>query len=256
MLIFKATIKCAMGTYNSRKMPMKTIKSICSIACFLINIMMWTDPIIIFNFKPYPLLPNDTYCHTITKSLKELGKISQQCVFGILDKHLPTGIFVTYGGYLNVSDAMGDISFPFKQTKPTINILITPRIEPVMMAGNTVHHWIFDQNTPATMFKFTMQKDVPTNITYWDAQPALLPKDNKIGLDTIIILAKPHHIYIPSGITPTKETANLVLPDIYVKKGLNNISQALYALNLKHLFGTVRYINKAEPKRDIALINP
>lgn len=218
--------------------------------------MIWGDPIIIFDFKPYPIIPNDEYCHTITKSLKELGKISQQCAFGILDKRLPTGIFVTYGGYLNVSDASGDISFPYKQTKPDINILITSKIIPVMMAGNTVHHWIIDENVHATMFRFTIEKDQMTNITYWNAAPALLPQKNIIPLDTIIIIAKPHHIYVPIGITPMKESANIILPPIYVKKGLNNVSQAMYALNLKHLFGTVRYLNKTDPLHDISLINP
>ena len=217
---------------------------------------MWGSPIITFDFKPYPIMPDDSYCHTLTKNLKELGKISQQCVFGILDKHLPTGIFVTYSGYLNVSDAMGDISFPYKQTKPNINILITPKIEPVIMAGNTVSYWILSENSPAIMFRFSIQKDALTNITYWEAKPELLPKDNKIPLDTITILAKPHHIYIPIGITPMRESANIVLPSIYVKKGLNNLSQALYALNLKHLFGPVRYLNKTDLTRDISLLNP
>jgi hypothetical protein len=236
---------------------MKTIiKSICSIACFLINGMTLSDPILTFYFRPYPILPDDPYCHTVTKSLKELGKISQQCVFGILDKQIPSGIFVTYAGYLNVSDIFGDISFPYKQTKPIINILITPKVEPVMTAGNTVDHWIVSPKTPSSMVTFELKQDGVTKLDYWDNRVSDLPTNGEIPIETIIILAKPHHVYIPMGITPTQPSVNMVLPDIYVKKGLNNTSQALYALNLKHLFGTVRYLNKPDKMRDISLINP
>lgn len=235
---------------------MKTVKSIGSIACFFIKLMVWPDPVITFYLKPYPIIPGNDYCHEVTKNLKQVGKISQQCIFGIMDKRLPVGIFATYGGYLNVSDSIGELSFPYKQTKPMVNLLITAKIIPIMMAGNTVHHWEIDENTPATMFRFEIKKDALTNLSYWQVQPALLPTNNSIPLETIIILAKPHHIYVPIGITPTQETANLVLPDIFVKKGLNNVAQSLYALNLKHLFGPVRFLNKTDPKRDISLINP
>lgn len=225
------------------------------------------DPIITFTFKPYPAIPSSEYCHHI---VQELGKMSQACIAGVFKSHAPTDIFVTYAGYLRVSDTVGEIAFPYKQTKPIINILVTSKIIPIMMAGNTVHHWEIDSNTPAAMYRFELKKDTLTQLSYWDAQVEPLSNHKVtrvetfgitteiivIPIETMIILAKPKHIYVPIGSTPTQESANIVLPDIYVKKGLSNVSQALYAVNIKHLFGPVRYLNKAEPMRDISLINP
>lgn len=232
---------------------MNTIKSICSIAFFFINFMVWGDPVVTFTLKPYPMIPSSKYCHDV---IKELGKMSHACTYGVFNKYLSVGIFVTYGGYLTISDSLGEISFPYKQTKPVIDLLITSKIIPIMMAGNTVHHWVLDEETPAAMFRFEIQKDTLTKLPYWEAQPLPKPKNNIIPLQTIIILAHPKHIYVPIGSTPMQESANIILPDIYVKKGLNNASQALYTLNIKHLFGSVQFLNKTEPMRSITLINP
>lgn len=235
---------------------MKTIKSIISIAYFLLNSTIGADPVLVLTLKPYPMMPDDEYCQQITHSFRQLGKLSQQCLFGILDKRLPVGIFATYGGYLNVSDSLGEIDFPYKQTKPIITLLITPRIFPIFMVGNTVHHWMLDKNAPATMFEFALKKDELSDLMYWDVQPKMLPSDSAIPLNTIIILAKPHHIYVPQGATVTQESSNVVLPPIYVKKGINNVTQPLYALNIKHLFEPIRYLNKNEVKHGLSLIRP
>ena len=214
--------------------------------------MVWADPIITFNFKPYPVFPSTQYC----QAMKDLHTMSRSCRLGILDRHLIAGIEVTYSGYLTVSDDSGEVSFPHKPTKPIITVLITSRIAPIMMAGNTVHHWVIEENNPATLFRFSLEKDMITQLTYWNVQPLPLPADNAILLQTIIILANPKYIEVPTGITPMQESANIILPDIYVKKGINNPSQALYAMNIKHLFDAVHYLNKNEPKRSITLINP
>lgn len=233
---------------------MKTLKYIWSIACFFINLMIWADPIINFTFKPYPVFPSPKYCH---QAMKDLGQMSSSCRFGIFDTHLVSGIEVTYSGYLTVSDELGEVSFPHKPTKPIVEILITNKISPVMMAGNTVHHWEIENSDQAKLFRFSFEKDnLNPAVTYWNAQSVPLPSDNAIALQTIIILANPLYIEVPLGITPLQESANIILPDIYVKKGINNISQALYAINIKHLFDGVHYLNKKEPKHGISLINP
>jgi len=235
---------------------MNKIKSICSIACFFIYFTTGSDPVLAVFLKPYPTMPEEDYCHQITKSMRKQGQIALHCIYGLSDPLAPVGIFATYRGYLTLSDALGEIAFPYKQTKPIIDLLITPKISPVMMFGNTVAHWQHENDTQATLFQCALEQDQTTKLYYWNVQPKALPKNGVIPLSTLILFANPHTIYVPIGITPTKETANMMLPAMYVKKGINNISQSLYLLNLKHLFGSVRYLDKSDAQRAISLIKP
>src|ERR1700722_14305364 len=100
---------------------MKTIKIIGSIPLFFINFLLIGDPVILFTLKPYPVIPSNRYCHRIIQQ----GRTSQACATGMFPSHAPTGIFATYAGYLTISDSIGEIEFPYKQTKPIVNILVT-----------------------------------------------------------------------------------------------------------------------------------
>lgn len=255
MIISKATIKYALVTHNSR-MPMNKIKSICSIACFFIYFTAGADSVLVLSLKPYPTMPEQDYCHLISRSIREQGQIALHCIYGISDKQVPIGIFATNRGYLTISDQLGQIAFPYKLSKPVIDLLITPKIQPVMMFGNTVHHWQLEPHSHAVMYRYILEQDASTKLYYWTVQQIALPQNGQIPLNAVILFAKPHNIYIPLGITPTKESANYVLPDMYVKKGINNASQSLYLLELKHLFGSVRHLDKNDALHAISLINP
>ncbi len=216
--------------------------------------MIHADPIITFNFKPYPTFPSAQYCH---KVMQDLGHMSNSCRLGVLDQQLVAGIEVTYSGYLTVSDDLGEISFPHKPSKPVLTLLVTNRIAPVMMAGNTVHHWTIEKDSPAAFYQLSMEKDpLMQGTSYWNVKSLPLPADNAIPLQTIIILEDPQYIQMPLGATLAQESANFVLPDIYVKRGIDNHTQALYAIDIKHLFDGVHYLKKTEPLRSITLINP
>lgn len=219
------------------------------IPCFIFVNTAYADALIVLDLKPYPLVAESEHCQELTRNLKIPGAIAQHCIFGVLDKDLVVGVFATYGGYLNVSDAYGILAFPYKHTAPKVNLLITSRLTPIMMSGNTIHHWELVQGAAADMFSIERKQDENTKVYFWDTQRKSLPDNARIPLETVIILAKPHHIYVPVGITPTQISQHLVLPNIFIKKGLNLISHALYALNLKHLFGPIRYEYKKEPQR-------
>ena len=62
-----------------------------------------------------------------------------------------------------------------------------------------------------------------------------------------MITAKPKDIVMNIGTTPAIKSANLLLPDVYVKKGINIVKNSSYMLNIRHLFKPVEIKEKPEP---------
>ena len=83
----------------------------------------------------------------------------------------------------------------------------------------------------------------------WETQQIELPQNNQVPVSTIVILAKPKNIFIPSEKTKTVITANLMLPAIYVKKGINIMSQGINTLVIRHLFRSVEQKTQKTPLR-------
>jgi len=219
---------------------------LCMITYFLYNLTLFGDAVITFYFKPYPIMPNSDYCKEVVHALSQPGVLAEHCLNGILDRKSIIGVFATYGGFLNISNTLGQISFPYKHTQKAVSILITPHIVPIMMVGNTVHHWEIEPESPAAMFSIEQKNDAMDGTTYWETQQIDIPDTKKIPVQTIIIIAKPKHIYVPLGATPTAPNPSLILPPIYVKKGINHVADGLYLLNLKHLFSPVNYTSKTD----------
>lgn len=157
------------------------------------------------------------------------------------------GIFATYAGYLALSDLNGQITFPRKTQKNSINLLITTKISPIFMLKNTIAYWEINDITQAKMYKIERKQDKETLKYYWDVQEKDAPKNNKIPIHTIIIFANPKSIYVPIGITPTKNNTQLVLPKIYAKKDINLIRNALFILTIKPFFSSIKKIYKERP---------
>ncbi len=81
-----------------------------------------------------------------------------------------------------------------------------------------------------------------------------MPEDNKIPLSAIVITADPKNVVVNAGETVTNETANLVLPDILVRKGINIVKNSSYMLTVRHLFKPVETEEKREPLKMITHI--
>ncbi|MGE0206572.1 MAG: hypothetical protein AB7R69_01870 [Candidatus Babeliales bacterium] len=150
------------------------------------------------------------------------------------------GLFGSYAGYLALSDMDGLMTFPRKQQKDAFKLLITPRIIPIFMIGNTIHHWQLDPLSQAQMYSIERIQDPATKDWLWQTKQIALPTNNIITLDTIVLFAKPQNIYVPEGITITNNNPQLVLPDIYAKKGLNVAAQALWVLTVRQFFGPLK----------------
>ncbi len=216
--------------------------------------------LITFFIRPYPEIPSTepfvkaqvrlrTSADTqkLIDQIQTPGKISKKVLKNTLLKPATTdGIFSTYWGYLALSNLNGQVTFPRKQAKEAVKLLITEKINPIMMLGATVHHWNLDHSVPAQLFSIEKKQDPETKLYYWNTQEIDLPKNNIIQLDTIVLFAKPNHMYVPTGITLSDKNPQLFLPDIYAKKTLNVIARALWVLTVKHFFGSMKRVLKKE----------
>lgn len=204
-----------------------------------ICMQMGANPTISFFFRPLSDLEK------IVSKLKKPGHVVKAQVHGAMDHSSVMGILVLYAGYMATSDFNGEIIMPRKHSSSSVNIVVMSELLPVMLFENTVDHWQFIPGVPAVMYSAEQKYDDTTGY-YWELKQIPIPADYKIPLSSIIIVAKPKNIVIPSGITPTHETANLVLPPIYVTKGINIVTNNIYMLTLRHLFKPVDVKNKRE----------
>jgi hypothetical protein len=225
------------------------------VACFMHH-STHTDPEITLFFKAYPELSAADFAHDMSLGLRQPGMIDRHHVHGILRKPMTSGIFSTYAGYLNVSDSNGQTAFPRKHSKPLIYLIITTQLTPIIMTGNTIHHWELETGTPAVMYKVERKYDKNSSLFYWQVDEVALPKNNIIPHEGLVIFAKPQHVYVPTGATPTYDTPNLVLPDIYIKQGIKILASTLYVLNIKELFAQEKRLYEKQEKAYERLLVP
>jgi len=185
----------------------------------------------------------------ITKKLSKPGKFGRYLSEGALRSDSAAGIFASYAGYLTVSPADGLISFPLKQSKPLFHLVVTRKVVPVVAFANTVDHLALDPAEPTELYLLSQQRDEMTGKSYWQVERDDLPEDNKLPLDAVILFAKPKNVIVPLGDMPTKLGQHFVLPDVFVRKGINILGRSLYVLSIAHFFKPVRLHAKLEPKR-------
>jgi len=208
---------------------------------FLCSIKIGANPTISFFFQPLSDIEK------MMRKLKKPGYIAKNGVNGALNHSPVFGVLVLYAGYIATSDYNGEVIFPRKHQKSLVTIIITPKLLPVTLFENTVDHWELVPGVPAAMYSYEQKYNSDTEQYYWESKEISTPVNFKIPLESIIIVAKPKNIVIPLGIMPTRETANLVLPPIYITKGINIIENNIYMLTLRHLFKPVDLKNKREP---------
>jgi hypothetical protein len=208
---------------------------------FLSCIKVGANPTITFFFRP------SSDIEKMMHIFKKPGNLAKSMVNGMVNHSSIAGISVLYFGYITASDYNGEVIFPRKHQKSAVTIVVTPELFPVALFENTVHHWELIPGVPVAMYVCEQKYNDKTEEYYWDSKEISVPMDRKIPLEAIIIVAKPKNIIIPSGITPTRETANLVLPPLYITKGINIVDNSTYMLTLRHLFRPVDLQNKREP---------
>ena len=208
------------------------------------------DPRIALFFKSEPL----TDAERMSKKLQKPGKLAKYVAKGMLTASLVEGIIATYGGFVASSNYNGELSFPRKHQKAIVDIIITPEIIPVPLFESTILHWKRVPGAPAIMYRCEQLYNAQKEHYYWQTQEVPLPENMSIPLAAIVIIAKPKNVRMEVGDTITNETGNLVLPDIYVKKGINIIENSSYMLTIRHLFKPIQTEENREPLKIVTQI--
>lgn len=207
------------------------------------------DAVITFFLRPYPEnhkpMTPERGLNKINQPQRWARAISKQFMW---NPQLISGIMVSYAGFLTSSDLNGQVTLPRKHDKPALSLLITEEVTPIVRSGNTLSHWELEQGTPARMYKATLDQDHDTKLWYWNITEQPVPTNNIIPLDAIIFFAHPDYVYVPEGVTITPENQNMILPPLYIKKGINFVDSALYIINLAHYYGSLFSLYKKGPK--------
>ncbi len=225
---------------------MQYIPLLFSIACLFTGQNSLSDVVITTFFKDYPVV-EEQHAQELSQKLGSSKKLARRQIEGIANHNLHAGIFASYAGFIEASDVKGQLTFPRKHARPFLYVIITSQVTPIMMLQNTIHHWEIPSGVPYAVYTYERKKDEETKKYFWDIQRIEELKDNIIPLESLIIFAQPHYIYIPTGITLTTNNPNLILPDIYVKKGFNLIKNSLYVLNLNQYLGQVNRQYQKKP---------
>jgi hypothetical protein len=217
-----------------------------SIACLFIGQKSVCDTVITLFFRDYPAV-EESHAQKLSERLGSNKKLARHQIERIAHHNLRAGIFGTYAGFVHASDVKGQLTFPRKHTRPFLYVIITPSIIPILMLDNTVHHWELAPGAPYAVYTYERKKDKETKQYFWEVQQLPELKNHVIPLESLVIFAQPHYIYIPTGITLTKDNPNLILPDIYVKKGFNLINNSLYVLNISQYLGQANRFYQKKP---------
>ncbi len=195
-----------------------------------------SQPIMTLFMKPYPVDDAEKQAKVVTKKLKNPEKFASYLVPDFGAESVVGGIFSTYHGYLGVSDFQGQTTFPLQHEKTIVYYLITPKIFPVIMFGNTVHHWEIIRELPTALYKLEQKKEEELNQYYWQVSKEPLPENNIISRKAIVIFADPKKIYVPEGITPVENSPHNILPPVYIKRGLAKAHNVFYVLSIRQFF--------------------
>lgn len=223
------------------------MRTICIITCFCAFQKIQGNQVISFFMRSYYTAFSNENEPKLYHRLKRPGKIGLHTLEKITDYQIIKGIAATYSGYLDISDQQGQITFPRKHIAPFVYLLITPQIEPVIMFANTIHHWIMKPEIPIALYKIEYIAGTVAQPPVWRTTTQEIPNDHIIPVETITLLTEPSNIYVDLKDHPTNDTQNLILPDIYVKKGLHVVNDALFLITISHLLRPIRNVYKTEP---------
>jgi hypothetical protein len=220
------------------------------VTSFFASHTLFSGEVITFFVRAYPIgtpyIGRGTFNCDPTKSLKN----NEYCLQAGMRTTIVAGIFFSYAGFLDISTMSGQVIFPRRWLQPDLQFLITDKLTPILIVGNTIDHWELEAGTPAQLYNMKRSWDDAARLFYWEVSAADLPEDKQHSFDprnTIIMFAKPRHVYVPLGATPTTGDPNLILPDIYVRQPIQTPANSMYLLSLRQFFGPIGVLNQKTP---------
>lgn len=200
--------------------------------------------------------------HDVDEAAKVLGKVSmpgkltRAMVKTQLRPIYHTGVFAAYGGFCTYSDYNGQISFPRQTTDEFVEYIITQKIKPVLLRGNTVHHFVIPESADAAYFKVERKKAEDQKYDYWHTEAQNLPANRRISPFALIFFAKPNQLMIQEQDIVALSGQNLLLPDIFVKDSITSGASALLFLKVCKYFSPVKFAYQHTKDRYVRLIKP
>lgn len=207
-----------------------------SLTFFLIIPNIWAIPIIEVTFQPQ----QEEYTQRLIKKIKKNGSLGHYGLAQSIHHPSEAGIFASYSGFLGSSNNIGTIIFPRKHVETKLFVVITPEIMPIAINAFTIHHWELIKGQPVECYMFELQEDQTTHETFWHTIKISAPENGIIPVEALIIFAKPKYFHIIQDTSPSLPGSNLLLPPIYISKGINVMKNALYVLHIRHFFASAQ----------------
>jgi hypothetical protein len=188
-------------------------------------------PIIYLQFRPYTQNPQN-------KRQQRRAKNEEKKTIGVV---------ATYAGNVETSDLESDISFPRKQVSNNVQIIVSPKITPIIRQNKLISHWQIDDNKHTKIYEFKLITD-NNKKTNWQVTEIPIPDNKKIPIESIVIIASAENVVIPTGIFSTTLSKNINIPSIFIKRNFKTIENALFVTNLNFLLGEITPINSQTGK--------
>lgn len=223
------------------------------IASFCLSHTLIGGEVITFFVRAYPIGNAAAGPLAFKCDLQQPGKIAEYCLQAGMRTTIVSGIFFAYAGFLSITNVSGQVIFPRKQTDPSFELLITDKLTPMPVLNTIIDHWELETGTPFEMYLVTRAWDTQARLFYWTVKRIPGPADKKIPLTTIVMFAKPKHVFVPTGVSPASSDPNLVLPDIYVRETIRAPANSMYLLNLRQFFGPIGSLREKHGTKEESL---
>ncbi len=201
--------------------------------CAIATVYARPPHIIVLTLKEYPLLDqHKTKTTTTSDKTSSITSPTASAWPSVIE-----GVYSSYFGYLACSNNSGQIIFPRKQQSTSFTLIVTQHIKPIFMFHNTISTWRVAEKTAYAAFNIQRIQDPKTGIYMWETKKITLTDKNlALPFDAIVIFAQPNEIFVPLGVTVTENSAQLVLPPLFIKNTINLAKNALYMINYRQFF--------------------
>jgi hypothetical protein len=115
--------------------------------------------LITFFIKPYEEDLSSKQQLDFEDTMAQPARISRFMLKKSLKNTSYQGIYATYAGLVTYSDANGQITFPRRQTNDDVTLVITPRLQPRVIHGNTVQRLFLREGFPAVFYNLQRTVD-------------------------------------------------------------------------------------------------
>ena len=166
------------------------------------------------------------------------------------------GMYATYAGFVTHSDANGQITFPRKSLNDDLTLVVTARLQPSIVHGDTVQKLFLRQGFSAAYYHFQRMTDPDSKTSYWNITPIPTPADGTIPGLAVVLLADPEHIIVPQEQIVTISGPTLFLPTLYATKDMDAGLTALSFLKISKYFSLVNMAYQTGNDRYDSVIVP